>query len=202
MNGFDKRRHEKKKQIINALTNLVGTRNLRQIGVREIAERAGVSPASIYNFFGSKEELAKQVFYQVAEEGIEEFLELIDDNEMSFKEKIKKVIVISSNNQEMLNSEGLKNFMFEDQGFRQYIEELTENRSIPMFIKLIEQGRAEGDISKAVSARAIMMYMNSLSTMMSNPTFRENLDVELRKEMTHLFLYGLFGSEPADEDEL
>jgi AcrR family transcriptional regulator len=199
MNGFEKRRNEKKKQIVHALTDLVGTRNLREIGVREIAERAGVSPASIYNFFGSKEELAKQVFYQVSEEVFEEIQDLIDNEQMPFKDKVKKMISISYKNQEMLNSEGLKNFMFEDPDFRQYIEELSEKRSLPIFVKLINQGKAEGDIAQGVSAKAIMMYMNSLSMMMSNPQVRENLDVEIRKEFTHLFMYGVFGSEPTDE---
>ncbi|MUK90531.1 TetR family transcriptional regulator [Ornithinibacillus sp. L9] len=198
MNGYEKRRNEKKKQIIHALTDLVGTRNLREIGVREIAERAGVSPASIYNFFGSKEELAKQVFYEATEEIIKEFQELFEDVDIPFNEKINKTLTISSKNQEMLNSEGLKNFMFEDSDFKQYIEELSKEKIIPMFMKLIEQGKVEGVIKQGVSAKAIIMYMNSLTTMMSNPEIRENLDVELRKEMTYLFMYGIFGSEPTE----
>ncbi|GAE31641.1 TetR/AcrR family transcriptional regulator [Halalkalibacter hemicellulosilyticus] len=195
MNGFEKRRNEKKKQIIDALTDLVGTRNLREIGVREIAERADVSPASIYNFFGSKEELTKQVFYQVTEEVFGEFQKLVDDREMPYKEKIKTFLSISTKNQEMLNNEGLKNFMFEDPDVKKYIEEFSVKRVLPLFLKVIEQGKEEGYMTHEISARAIMMYMNSLSSIMNNPEVRENLDVELRKEITHLFLYGLFGSE-------
>lgn len=195
MNGFEKRRNQKKSQIINALTDLVGTRNLREIGVREVAERAGVSPASIYNFFGSKEELTKQVFNQVAEDIFVEFEEFVNDQEMPYKEKIKKFLSASTKNQEMLNNEGLKNFMFEDPDFKKYIEELTEKRVLPLFMKLIEQGKKEGYITQEVSARAIMLYMNAFSMMVSNPEVRATLDLELRKETTHLFLYGLFGNE-------
>ncbi len=65
MNGFQKRREQKKQQILRSLHNMIMNRNFQEIGVREIAKEAGVSPASIYNFFGSKEELAKQIFYHL-----------------------------------------------------------------------------------------------------------------------------------------
>lgn len=144
MNGFDKRRSEKKKQIIHALTDLIGTKNLKKIGVREIAEHANVSPASIYNFFGSKEELAKQVFFQVTEEVTEETRKLIDDNTLSFKEKVKQLLSVSLKRQELFNSEGLKNFMFEDKSFKKYIDKLVHEQQIPMFMRLIDQGKEEG----------------------------------------------------------
>ncbi|MFD1906409.1 TetR/AcrR family transcriptional regulator [Paenibacillus rhizoplanae] len=36
---------------MQSLTKLIMTRNFKEIGVREIAQQAGVSPASIYNFW-------------------------------------------------------------------------------------------------------------------------------------------------------
>ncbi|MCO8292274.1 MAG: TetR/AcrR family transcriptional regulator [Tetragenococcus koreensis] len=199
MNGFDKRRNEKKEQIIHALTDLIGTKNLKKIGVREIAEHANVSPASIYNFFGSKEELAKQVFFQVTEEVTEETRKLIDDNTLSFKEKVKQLLSVSLKRQELFNSEGLKNFMFEDKSFKKYIDKLVHEQQIPMFMRLIDQGKEEGFISTHISARAIIMYLDTISTMMSNSEVRENMDIELRKEMTYIFMYGLFGDQEPPE---
>lgn len=57
-----KNAENRKKQILQSLIDMIMTRNFKEIGVREIAQHAGVSPASIYNFFGSKEELAKEIF--------------------------------------------------------------------------------------------------------------------------------------------
>jgi hypothetical protein len=37
------------------------------------------------------------------------------------------------------------------------MEQLSQERSIPMFMKLIEQGKAEGAIKEGVSARAFMI---------------------------------------------
>jgi hypothetical protein len=69
-----------------------------------------------------------------------------------------------------------------------------------MFMKFIEQGKAEVTIKEGVSARAfIMIFSNFLSTMMSNPQIRDSLDVELRKELALLYLYGLFGNDSTDK---
>lgn len=193
MNGFEKRREEKKKQILHSLTDLVATRNLREIGVREIAERAGVSPASIYNFFGSKEELAKQVFYQVTEDAVGDFQQLAE-TDIPFKDKAKQLLELNNDNQSKLNSEGLKNFMFEDPDFRQHMEEYVATVAIPLFEKIIEQGKREGAISHGVSNRAIMLYFNAFSQLMGDPAFRESMDVELRKDFSQLLMYGLFGN--------
>ncbi|WP_227995165.1 hypothetical protein [Oceanobacillus sp. CFH 90083] len=135
----------------------------------------------------------------MSEEVFDEFQRLIDNEKMPFKDKLNKVVLMSDKNQEMLNSEGLKNFMFEDPDFKKYMEELSEKKAFPMFEKLINQGKDEGYITQGISAKAISVYMNSLATIMSKSRERENLDVELRKELNHLFMYGVFGSEPTDE---
>lgn len=62
MNGFEKRRQQKKKQILESLTDMVMTRNFKEIGVREIAQHAGVSPGSIYNFLAIKRSWPKKSF--------------------------------------------------------------------------------------------------------------------------------------------
>lgn len=43
------------------------------------------------------------------------------------------------------------------------------------------------------------MYLDTISTMMSNSEVRENMDIELRKEMTYIFMYGLFGDQEPPE---
>lgn len=198
MNGFDKRREKKKKQIISSLTELMMKKNFKKIGIRELAEHASVSPASIYNFFGSKEKLAKLVFQQLFDDASEEFIIAINGDH-SFSEKVTMLFKMSNKNQEALNSEGLKNFMFEDPAFIAHINEYMEQVAMPLFMKLIEQGKAEGAISEAISERAIMMYYHSLIGAYSDPALRENMDVQLRKEMAQMFMYGVFGNKQEEE---
>jgi len=194
MNGFEKRRQQKKNQILQSLTDMIMTRNFKEIGVREIAQQAGVSPASIYNFFGNKEVLAKEVFYYQMDEAGKDFIKMMN-SDLPFEDKMNKMYEVSVNNQESLNSEGLKNFMFEDPAFKEHIEQYASTVIIPEVMKLIEQGKAEGKIAGGVSAEAIMIFMNGIIAMMSNPSISEKLTVDLRKELGNLFLYGIFGKK-------
>ncbi|WP_229696154.1 TetR/AcrR family transcriptional regulator [Paenibacillus albidus] len=171
---------------------MIMTRNFKEIGVREIAEHAGVSPASIYNFFGSKEELAKQIFYHQMDTAGKEFSEMMN-SDSPFEEKMQKMYEVSVNNQETLNNEGMKNFMFEDPVFKEHIEDYARIVAIPEIMKLIEQGKAERKIAGGISAEAIMIFMNGIMAMLSNPSFADKLDVDLRKELGDLFFYGIFG---------
>ncbi|MFC6650687.1 TetR/AcrR family transcriptional regulator [Paenibacillus rhizoplanae] len=194
MNGFEKRRQKKKEQILQSLTKLIMTRNFKEIGVREIAQQAGVSPASIYNFFGSKEMLAKEVFYYEMDSTGTDFIQMIN-SDLPFKEKMERMYELSVNNQESLNSEGMKNFMFEDPAFKEHVEQYAGEVIIPEIMKLIEQGQAENQINGGVSAEAIMMYMQGLIAMMGNPSIAEKLTVDMRKELGNLFFYGIFGKK-------
>lgn len=177
---------------------MIMTRNFKEIGVREIAQHAGVSPASIYNFFGSKEELAKEIFYHQIEESGKEF-SLVMNSDIPFEDKMSKMYEVSVNNQETLNSEGIKNFMFEDPAFKEHVEDYARNVVIPELMKLIEQGKAEGKIKGGVSAEAIMIFMNGIMTMLSEPSFVEKLNVNVRKDLGKLFLYGILGKREEED---
>ncbi|MVO98588.1 TetR/AcrR family transcriptional regulator [Paenibacillus lutrae] len=194
MNGFEKRRQQKKKQILHSLTDMIMTRNFKEIGVREIAQHAGVSPASIYNFFGNKEVLAKEVFYYQMDEAGKDFINMMN-SDLPFEDKMNKMYEVSVHNQESLNSEGMKNFMFEDPAFKEHIQQYAHTVIIPEVMKLIEQGKAEGKVTGGVSAEAIMIFMNGIIAMMGNPSISEKLTVDLRKELGNLFLYGILGKK-------
>ncbi|MFD0711566.1 TetR/AcrR family transcriptional regulator [Paenibacillus sp. GCM10027626] len=198
MNGFHKRREQKKQQILRSLQDLIMNRSFKEIGVREIAEKAGVSPASIYNFFGSKEELAKQVFYHYMEEEGKAFQAMME-SELSFEEKLERMYELSITKQETVKQDGLKNFMFEDSAFNAYIEQYSKVTIIPAMMKLVEQGKAEHKITKSVSSEAIMFFVHAIMLMVSDPKVKESLNTELRKEIGHLFLYGVFGQREGGE---
>lgn len=195
MNGFEKRREQKKQQILDSLKSMIMERNFQAIGVREIAAQAGVSPASIYNFFGSKEELAKQIVYRFLEEAGKEFEQLIH-TDVTFEEKLAKLYDLSVTQQEAWSSDGIKNVMLEDPAFQAYIEQYTAANALPVLMELISQGKKEGKIAANISAEAILFYMNAITVVFSNPEVKERMSVELRKEIGHLFYFGILGRQP------
>ncbi len=195
MNGFQKRREQKKEQILDSLKSLMMERNFQQIGVREIASQAGVSPASVYNFFGSKEELAKQVFYRIMEEAEQDFLRLMESG-LGFEEKLERLYDMSVTSQETWSSEGIQNIRFDDPVFKEHIEQYSKETTIPAFMKLIRQGKEERKISGGVSSEAILLYLNAFMSIVNDPSVRNGMSVELRKEIGHLFYFGILGRKP------
>jgi len=59
VNGFERRKEQKKESIRRAALELFKLYGTKKVSISEIAEKAGVSQVTIYNHFGSKEELVR-----------------------------------------------------------------------------------------------------------------------------------------------
>jgi len=62
-------RRKRRELILEAATHLFSTRNFSEIGMRDIAEEAGISPASIYRYFPSRDAILLEVLGQDINEG-------------------------------------------------------------------------------------------------------------------------------------
>lgn len=187
MNGFQIRRENKKTDIINAAYQLFLTRGYKNISIAEIAKQAKVSQVSIYNFFESKENLARQVFIKMMD-GILADLEALVECELSFKEKVDKMQSISIKAGDRYNQVLNLNELIKDPLIQKFLDEYGENKAIPLFMRLIEQGRAEGYLDKDISTESILIYIHSINT-----ALRSNLCSKVRSDLGRLFFNGLFG---------
>ena len=57
MDGFERRKEQSKEDIRRAAEELFSRFGAEKVSVNDIARKAGVSQATIYNNFGSKDEL-------------------------------------------------------------------------------------------------------------------------------------------------
>lgn len=62
-----KQRQKREEAIINAAKELIGQKGYRNTSIEEIAERAEVGPATVYNYFNSKSGLLMSVFNKEVE---------------------------------------------------------------------------------------------------------------------------------------
>ena len=58
-----KQKQQRRMAIIEAAEALIGEKGYRNTSIEEIAEKAGVGPATVYNYFGSKSELIIYIFH-------------------------------------------------------------------------------------------------------------------------------------------
>jgi len=65
----EKEREKRRELILEAATHLFSTQNFSDIGMRDIAEEAGISPASIYRYFPNRDAILLEVLGQNINEG-------------------------------------------------------------------------------------------------------------------------------------
>ena len=91
MNGFERRTELKKEKIRTAALELFCKYGTDKTNINEIAQQAGVSPASIYNYFGSKEGLMKETIINLLESSWKTRKELYE-SDLPFPELLKQLI--------------------------------------------------------------------------------------------------------------
>lgn len=191
MNGFDRRKKEKMKDILAAAFDLFRKEGIEAVKITDIAEKANVSKVSIYNYFGSKEELARQVMFDYMDKKAEEFRGFMSED-LSFKEKYKLMLSVEKGSVEELttgSNEGLiDNNMLLSPQVQQFLQTYAETKIKPIFIEFIEQGKREGDIDSEIATETILMYIQAVNGILSSP-----ITLQQRMDLGTLFFYGLRG---------
>lgn len=197
MNGYEKRAQQKKEKIMHATLNMLNTSDPRKLRIADIAEAAGVSQVTIYNYFGSKEALVLEVFKDYARTALKEFGEFLS-GEHSLREKIEYIVFQKKKSSRTFSLQVMKQIWHDDPEMGNFLKEEYMAKGVPLVIQLIEDGKKSGEINGALSTSTIMMYMQMLTsqadTMLEYAGMHGNIDT-LIEEMVHLFFYGI-GSSP------
>lgn len=193
MDGFERRKEIKKENIRQAAIELFSAHGVQKVTISEIADRAKVSQVTIYNYFGSKDELLRDVVLTVLKKNYQEYIEAIE-SDLTFPEKMEKLITEKTSELAGLNPDFLRFMTSEDPVVRRIAEDFVKNKFIPLMLKLIEKGKAEGYIHHNISNEAILFYINLFRKGKHSDAFL-NLDHSQRlfKDITTLFFYGIIG---------
>lgn len=192
MNGFEKRRNEKKKAIMQTALELFDQYGFDRVTVTEIADKAHVSKVSIYNFFESKDNLRRVIIKDMLDESTEKIKTLIEKEE-NFIKKIEEYIQIRT----WYYSKYSLRFFFEavesDPELRQYLDDFNAS-SKQLVMTFIEKGKRSGVFSPDASNAAIEIYIDMIQAyLMHNKQIRDRIErnPELAREINMLFLDGL-----------
>lgn len=189
MNGFQRRREKKMEDILEAAFELFSVNGIKAVSIAEIAKKANVSQVSIYNFFESKEKLARQAFFNFMDEAMKDF-EVLAKSDLSFREKLEKMISTSIEIANNLSDEYDQPEFGKDPAVLKFLKEYGENKTIPILMALVEQGKQEGFLDSELSSEAILMYINSISEVLQS-----NISKKTKIDLGKLFFYGLFGEK-------
>jgi AcrR family transcriptional regulator len=170
----------------------LNTHNFNKVSIEEIARKAGVSPTTIYNLFGNRENLTIEVIKKISMDNLREYRNIIDSDK-PFPEKIKLIMDIKMKSASM-DLDILDKLVSTDNTLIEFAEEINEKESIPLLIDFIEDGRLQGYIREDISNESILAYLDILSK--SGTVYyrfvevhRDNLDIV--RQLNDILFFGI-----------
>lgn len=193
MDGFQRRRELKKKSILQAAFDLFSRYGVQKVTVAEIAKKANVSQVSIYNYFGSKNNLVKYSVMQMMDDVAKTFRPLLD-SDLPFPEKMHKLIFEKTEISKMMGEKGFfQAVSIQDPEIQKFLEDYAQTKAMPAMMALLDQGRAEGYVNPDISTESILYYIGIIQQATQNPDFFRDENQKVRLDLATLFFYGLAG---------
>lgn len=200
MNGYERRTELKKDKIRTAALELFCKYGIDKTNINEIAQKAGVSPASIYNYFGSKEGLMKDIIINLLESSWK-LREELWEKDLPFPELLKRTVSMKDNFFDQINMDTFWTLLNSNPEIKKHIDDFNKKRYPHLIKKFIEKGREEGYIRKEISLEAAMIYLTMYQEALQKPEIQKAINNKLVKELLDMMLYGLAGQPIYDEPE-
>jgi len=193
MNGFEKRKQQKKESILKASLELFSQHGFKKVSIHDIAQKAGVSPVSIYNHFGSKEGLVEESLKLQATEMMEKYRGIVY-GEGTFAEKLEALVFDKVKITGKFKGELGMKMLTENREYMKFLNGDLVKDAMKMTFDLFEEGRREGFVGKSISNETIMLYLqilrsgitSNLHTIAGNKSYQK-----ITEELNQLFVYGL-----------
>jgi AcrR family transcriptional regulator len=200
MDGFERRKEQSKKEIRQAAWALFSQFAVNKVTVADIARKAGVSQATIYNHFGSKDALAREFVTTVIDELVGQ-AEQVLASDRRFDYKMADFVHFIS---ERMTAQGP--FAGEQSAFavrldRAHTPELAEIRAAAhermtgLLLTVVQEGRAQGQVNPALSDQALRVYFRAFMDLLSDPQLQHRFSSEpgLASDLGSLMISGLAG---------
>ena len=181
MDGFTRRKEQSKQDIRRAAEQLFAKFGVDKVSINDIARKAGVSQATIYNNFGSKENLVHDYHGTIVKKIASSFRGIIVMKK-SWVDKFQGFL------QSWID--------IADQGDTQSLYSVAGEIE-DSFREFIKEGKEQGNLRSDLSEDAIITYIKFFQQGISqNPEIRHriNRDSKLSNDLLSLFIYGISGT--------
>lgn len=195
ISGVERNKEQKRQNILRIATELFKIYGFKKASISDIARKADVSQVTIYNHFGSKEGLAREVVKVILMEILEQAREVINQDK-PFLEKLEAIIFNKANIASQYHGELMQIASQSDPELRQWIEKLWRDDVNRVTMSLIEDGKRQGYIDKQLSEQDITFYLEILRRgVFASPDLISAIDTnaEAYRKLNYLFVYGLIG---------
>ncbi len=203
LNAYERRIERNKERILRATLELFQVHGIKKTTTNDIALKAGVSPATVYNHFGSKEDLVRATVKYFLTSTAADFNKIFK-GDLSFLGKMEHILLYKSDMLGRYQGEFMQTIISEDPEIRHIVdsEYLTDIRQVTM--NFYEEGKRQGYVNPELPTENILRYSEILrSGMAAESILSEDPEYnrKMMQELTPLFLYGIMGKPRLDDQK-
>jgi AcrR family transcriptional regulator len=197
MNGFERRKEQKKENIRRAALELFRSHGFNKVTISDIANKAGVSPVTIYNHFGSKDELVLDIVKTQFQTLLGKFQQVMK-GELPFVEKLQTIVFDKTALASQFQGEWIQAVVQGNPELQQFIETVYQQELNQLMVDFFEEGKNQGFINPELSQEAIMLYLDIFRKgIFANSNLIANIknSEKLMLDLITISLYGLMGKK-------
>ncbi|MDY0395172.1 TetR/AcrR family transcriptional regulator [Virgibacillus halophilus] len=127
-------------------------------------KKAGVSQVSIYNYFGSKQQLANEVVIYYIDQEWMKYEQLIH-SDLPFPDKIQQIVFDKKRLADEIN-ENFYTYLMNEYVAGGYIKQIYNEKAVPLFTELLQEGKVRGFVDENLSSEAMLLYLQMLNESM------------------------------------
>jgi len=195
VDGFERKKEQSKKAIIEASLELFRLHGFKKVSISEIARAADVSQVTIYNHFGSKDGLVREVVKALLRKVMDRAWEVIREDK-PFPEKLETIVFDKAKIASDYHGELMQAAARNDPELREWIEAFWREDVTKGTLELLEAGKREGFINPAFSNELLFLYLEILRRgVFASPDLMTDIkpELEVYRQLNYLFIYGLVG---------
>ncbi|MFC1958132.1 TetR/AcrR family transcriptional regulator [Chloroflexota bacterium] len=203
MNAYERRMERNKERILRATLELFQVHGIKKTTTNDIAQKAGVSPATVYNHFGSREDLVRTAIEYFLNSTLADFKNILTGN-LSFMEKMARILSYKSDMLGQYQGEFMQAIISEDPEIRQFVNSVYMTEIMPLVMDFYEEGKRQGYVNPELSTENIVRYMLIVrSGMAAESVLSEDPEHnrKMMQELTPIFLYGIMGKPGLDHQK-
>jgi AcrR family transcriptional regulator len=202
LNGFERRTERKKAAVRQAALELFRDHGVRRVTVGEIARRAAVSPVTIYNHFGSKEDLVRDAVKHFLSAMMEKYQAIIL-SDRPFLEKLESIVFDKTQIAATSNEEFMQTLVSNDPEIREFIDTMFQGQIRRMMTDFFEDGQRQGYIDPAVPLEMFLLYTDVFRQgILAHPHLlaAPEQNEKLIRGLSQLYLYGVMGQRDRESE--
>ncbi|MGG3755873.1 MULTISPECIES: TetR/AcrR family transcriptional regulator [Bacillus] len=191
-NGFERVKQKKREAIKKSAFSLFTEKGYKEVKIEDIAKKAQVSQVTIYNHFGGKDALFRELIKDFTMEEVA-FYEVLIKSQLSFKEKMHQMLTRKLKQSSIFHPEIIEQAMHNDKKLREFLIMYQNKTIIPIFLSFVRRAQEDGEINPHLSQEMILLYINMFNQIgEQQATFLLDMNHEQHtKELLTMFYYGL-----------